>query len=140
MTMMRLTYSSIVILLLSLYTNNARSQQIDSIYFHLYTDSLKKAVYNYINVDAQMTDGSWRPLTSKDLLFESSYGRWDENNLIIDSAFTGAFVEVKATLKKQPVLTRTIKIYMKVLPDPPLKTESELKKEWENPGRKKKKS
>lgn len=140
MSMMRFTYSTVIILLLSLYTNHTSAQQIDSIYFHLYTDSLKKAVYNYINVDAKMTDGSWRPLTSRDLLFESSYGKWDENNLIIDSAFTGAFVAVKATLKKQPVLTRTITIYMKVLPDPPLKTEGELKQEWENTGRKKKKS
>lgn len=115
----------------------AGAQQVDSIYFHLYTDSLKKGVYNYINVDARMSDSSWRPLTSKDIQFEACYGKWDGNNLIIDSAFTGAFVDVTATYKKQPTLTRSLKIYIKILPDPPLQTEAELKQQWDTRKRKK---
>ncbi|BAV08176.1 hypothetical protein FLA_4209 [Filimonas lacunae] len=124
---------SAICLFFILCSTTAKAQQppvVDSIYFHLYTDSLKKGVYNYINVDAKMSNGSWRPLTSKDLLLETSYGKWDENSLIIDTAFKGAYVEVKATLKSRPELTRSVKIYMKVLPDPPLKTEAELKRRW----------
>ncbi|MDR6338476.1 hypothetical protein HNQ91_001527 [Filimonas zeae] len=116
----------------------AGAQQVDSIYFHLYTDSLKKGVYNYINVDARMSDNTWRPLSARDVQFASSYGKWDECNLIIDSAITDAYVDVTATYKKQPALTRSVRIYIKVLPDPPLKTEGELKQDWDTRKRKKK--
>ena len=43
----------------------ARAQKVDSIYFNLYTDSLKKQVHNYINVDGKFSNGSWLPLTEK---------------------------------------------------------------------------
>ena len=49
-----------------------KAQKVDSIYFHLYTDSLKKGTYNYINVDGKLSDGTWKPLTAKDILFSSS--------------------------------------------------------------------
>lgn len=134
---MRIVSSFIIVLLFLAFTGVAKAQspqsalKVDSIYFHLYTDSLKKGVYNYINVDAKMSNGRWRPLGSKDLLLETSYGKWDENSLIIDSAFTGEFVEVKATLKEQTNLTRSVRIYIKKLPDPPLtKSEEDLKQEW----------
>ena len=35
------------------------AQNLDSIFFNLYTDSLKKGTYNYINVDGQFTDGAF---------------------------------------------------------------------------------
>lgn len=103
------------------------AQKIDSIYFHLYTDSLKKGVYNYINVDARMQDGSWFPLSSKEIQFSSSHGRWDGNNLILDSAISDEYVTVTAVLKAQPALTRTRRIYIKKKPDNErLKTEQEV--------------
>ena len=40
-----------------LFSNFLKAQKVDSIYFHLYTDSLKKGVYNYINVDARLQNG-----------------------------------------------------------------------------------
>lgn len=107
----------------------AQSSQpkIDSIYFHLYTDSLKKGVYNYINVDAKLNNGRWLPLSAKELDFTTSYGKWDENNLIIDTSFTGEYVTVTATLKQQPALTRTMRIYIKKhIENPRLKTEQEI--------------
>ncbi len=41
---------------------NVKAQNIDSIYFHLYTDSLKKEVHNYINVDGLLQNGRYLPL------------------------------------------------------------------------------
>lgn len=98
-------------LLLGAYAG--RTQTVDSIFFHLYTDSLKKGVHNYINVDGKLSNGQWRPLTSKDISFSSSYGVFDGNSLIIDSGFKGEKVSVKAVLKTNPALWKEVTIYMK---------------------------
>ncbi|WP_211345579.1 hypothetical protein [Paraflavitalea soli] len=93
----------------------AQGQQVDSIYFHLYTDSLKKGVHNYINVDGKLTDGRWQPLTARELNFTASAGRFDGNSLIVDTSFKGATVAVKAALKSNPKVWKEITIYMKTV-------------------------
>jgi hypothetical protein len=90
-----------------------KAQAVDSIFFHLYTDSLKKGVHNYINVDGKLSNGQWRPLTAKDITFTSSYGVFDGNSLIIDSSFKGEKVSVKAVLKNNPALWKEVTIYIK---------------------------
>jgi hypothetical protein len=87
--------------------------KIDSLCFHLYTDSLKKQVYNYISIDAKLSNGAWRPLSSKDVDFKSTYGKWDGNSLIIDTSFKGEYVDVTAALKQPPALTQSVRIYIK---------------------------
>lgn len=57
------------------------AQKIDSIYFNLYTDSLKKGTYNYINVEGRLVDGKIRPLDSTQVSFSSSYGKFSGNSL-----------------------------------------------------------
>lgn len=101
----------VVVLLLAALAGHAQS--VDSIYFHLYTDSLKKGVHNYINVDGKLSNGQWLPLTAKDISFTSSYGVFVGNNLIIDSSFKGEKVSVRAMLKSNPALWREVTIYMK---------------------------
>lgn len=101
----------------------AQKAKVDSIAFHLYTDSLKKGgVYNYINVDAKLSNGSWRPLTAEDISFSSSGGKFDGNNLYFDSSFNADSVVVKAVLKADTSMQRTITIYIKKLPDPELRS------------------
>src|SRR5438270_13632185 len=85
-----------------------KAQQIESIEFHLYTDSLKKGVYNYINIDGKMNDGSWRPLNSKLVQFTSNTGTWDGNSLIIDSSYSKDSVVVTAMLKANTAMQKTI--------------------------------
>ena len=104
-----------------------RAQSVDSIFFHLYTDSLKKGVHNYINVDGKLSDGQWRPLTAKEINFTSSYGKFDGNSLIIDSSFKGETVTVKAVMKNNPALWREVTIYIKKVDIPErLKTVDEV--------------
>ncbi len=104
-----------------------KGQQVDSIYFHLYTDSLKKGVHNYINVDGKLTDGRWQPLTAKELSFTASAGRFEGNSLIIDTSFKGATIAVKAALKSNPKVWREVTIYMKTVDTPErLKTMEEV--------------
>jgi hypothetical protein len=91
----------------------ARAQQVDSIYFDLYTDSLKKGTYNYINVDAKYSDGHWLPLTNKELTFTTSAGRFEGNSLVLDTAFKGEKVTIKAVLKSNQSIWKEVTIYIK---------------------------
>ena len=94
-------------------TSSVHSQQVDSIAFHLYTDSLKKGTYNYINVDGKLSNGHYLPLTEKQIKFESNTGHWEGNSLVIDSGYKGDSVIITATLKERPSLFKVITIYIK---------------------------
>ncbi|MGC4038261.1 MAG: hypothetical protein QM764_20025 [Chitinophagaceae bacterium] len=102
------------VLLISYFGN---AQKIDSIYFHLYTDSLKKGVHNYINVDGKTSEGRWLPLTAKEIQFSSNYGKFDGNDLILPIDFKEEKLTVKAVLKRDTALTKEITIWIKQKPD-----------------------
>ncbi len=104
-----------VILISSTFPGKA--QKIDSIYFHLYTDSLKKGTHNYINVDAKLADGKWKPLSAKEIAFTSSYGAFEGNELVLPAECTVQKLTVKAVLKSDPGLWREITIWIKKKPD-----------------------
>ncbi len=88
------------------------AQQIDSIYFNLYTDSLKKGTYNYINVIGKMSNGSYRPLDSMQVIFSTSYGTFHGNSLLLPFEPTVKKVSITVTLKSNAsqVLRRTLYI------------------------------
>ena len=104
----------LVLLLLIMAAGMAgRAQQVDSIFFHLYTDSLKKGTHNYINVDGKLSNGRWLPLTNKELDLTASNGKFVGNSLVIDTAFRGEKVTVKAVLKNNTAIWKEIEIYIK---------------------------
>ena len=103
----------VFLLLITAAGTVVRAQQVDSIFFHLYTDSLKKGTHNYINVDGKMSNGRWQPLTNKEIDFTSSYGKFEGNILIIDTAFKGEKVTVKAVLKNNTAIWKEATIYIK---------------------------
>ena len=107
--------------------NAVSAQKVDSIYFHLYTDSLKKGFYNYINVDGNMSDGTWSPLDSTQILFISDAGFFKGNDLFIDSSYKGETVRVKAVLKSNPAIHKETVIYIRKRGfTEPLKTNDEI--------------
>ncbi|MDB5191853.1 MAG: hypothetical protein JWQ96_1416 [Segetibacter sp.] len=121
-----------------LFSFAAKAQKVDSIYFNLYTDSLKKGVHNYINIDGKLNNGSYLPLTSSEVVFSSSYGKWEGCSLIIDSAFNKDSVVITAKLKDRPEVLKTVTIYIKKVDEQAaLKTEKELLEEWRNKAKKK---
>ena len=118
----------------------AQSQKVQSITFNLYTDSLKKGFYNYINVDGKMSDGNWQPLDSSIITFSASTGFFKGNDLFIDSSFTGDKVIVRATLKSNPAIKKDTIIYIRKRGfDEPLKSSEEILEEMRTNNRKKKK-
>jgi hypothetical protein len=127
----------LVVLSFILAANAVSAQKVDSIYFHLYTDSLKKGFYNYINVDGKMSDGNWQPLDSTQVLFLSDAGSFKGNDLFIDSSYKGATVRVKAILKSNPKVWKETVIYIRKRGfDEPLKTNEEIMDEMRKKNKK----
>jgi len=115
-----------------------QAQQVDSIFFHLYTDSLKKGTYNYINVDGKTSSGRWLPLTARELTFTASAGTFQDNSLLIDKDFKSDSVIVTVALKSDSKIKKTITIYIKKMEDnEKLKTAEEILDELKQPKRKK---
>jgi hypothetical protein len=117
----------IVVLGFIVGVNTVSAQKVDSIYFHLYTDSLKKGFYNYINVDGKLSDGTWTPLDSNQILLISDGGFFKGNDLFIDSSYKGETVRVKAVLKNNPSIHKETVIFIRKRGfTEPLKTNEEI--------------
>ena len=106
--------------LLIIISSHVSAQKVDSIYFHLYTDSLKKGQHNYINIDGKLANGKWLPLTDKHISFSCTSATFSGNELIIPEDFKEKKVTVKAVLKSDPAVRKEITIWIKQNPDPPL--------------------
>jgi hypothetical protein len=105
----------------------AEAQKIDSIYVNLYTDSLKKGTYNYINIDGKLSNGRYLPLDSTDIIFSASDGKFYGNQLWIDPNFSKEKVSIKAVLRSNPSMCKKFDIYIKKIPNPDkLKSEDEI--------------
>ncbi len=102
------------------------AQKVDSIYFNLYTDSLKKDQHNYINVDGKLSNGRWMPLSAKEIEFFCSAATFQGSELIIPADFKGEKVTVKAVLKSNPAVWLERTIWIKKKPDGDLPTKEEI--------------
>ena len=109
--------TSLILTFLIMTAAFAGAQKVDSIYFHLYTDSLKKGTHNYINVDGKLSDGKWKPLTAKEIEFTTTYGKFENNELVLPAECKEQKVTVKAVLKSNPAIWKEITIWIKKKPD-----------------------
>jgi hypothetical protein len=121
----------------------AKAQKVESIQVNLYTDSLKKGTYNYINIDGKLSTGKFIPLDSTEIIFTSSDGRFSGNSLWLDPDFKKEKVSIKAVLKSNPSMYKEFTMYIKKKPnDEKLKTMDELmngnNSSSKSPGKKKK--
>jgi hypothetical protein len=108
---------SFLFLVLISATFFCNAQKIDSIYFHLYTDSLKRGTHNYINVDGKLANGKWKPLTAKEITFTTSYGTFEGNELVLPGKPAVEKISIKAVLRSDPRLWKEITIWIKKKPD-----------------------
>jgi len=107
----------LLLFIMSVLSFTAFSQKVDSIFFHLYTDSLKKGQHNYINVDGKLSNGKWMPLTAGDISFSCTEAKFEGNELIIPFDFKPEKVIVKAVLKQNPSVAIEKTIWIKQKPD-----------------------
>ena len=125
-----------VVLSISMF---ARAQKIENIFVNLYTDSLKKGTYNYINVDGQLSNGRYLPLDSTHLIFWATEGKFYGNSLWIDKNFKPDRVLIKVVVRGNMQLSKEFTMYVKKKPDDEkLKTEEELLNEMQTKSKKKK--
>lgn len=118
-----------VTIIFLLFSGSIKAQKIEAIFVNLYTDSLKKGTYNYINIDGQLPDGRFIPLDSTHLLFTASAGKFSGNSLCLDRDINEKKIIIKAVLKQNPAIFKEFEIYIKQLPDGPLQTLDEFKKQ-----------
>ncbi|MEO6455715.1 MAG: hypothetical protein ABIN97_16665 [Ginsengibacter sp.] len=110
-----------------------KAQKVKEIYVNLYTDSLKKGTYNYINVDGLLHNGNYTPLDSTEIVFWASDGKFYGNTLLIDKDFKKDNIAIKVTLKANPAITKEFTMYIKRNEDNEhLKTSEELLKDLQN--------
>jgi hypothetical protein len=115
------------------------AQNIESIAFNLYTDSLKKGFYNYISVDGRYSDGRWQPLDSSTVTLSANAGYFKGNDLFIDSSYLRDSIVVRAALRSNPAIWKEITIYIRKRPfNEPLKTDEEILDEIRRPKKAKK--
>jgi len=121
------------LLVFSFVMIKASAQKIDSIYVNLYTDSLKKGTFNYINIDGLLSNGNYLPLDSTHLVFKASTGEFNGNSLWIDNNIKQEKVSIKVVLKKNPALFKEFDMYIKKKPDnEKLKTADEIMNDMKN--------
>jgi len=114
-----------------LISSFAKAQKIESIHVNLYTDSLKKGTFNYINIDGKLSNGKYLQLDSTDLIFWTSEGKFSGNSLWIEKDLAVDKVDIKVTLKTNSSLHKEFTIYIKKNPDPKLKTKEKLMQEMQ---------
>lgn len=118
------------ILFLLIFTYSKKkliAQKIDSIYIHLYTDSLKKGSYNYINVDGLLQNGKYIPLDTNHIIFSSSAGEFSGNSLVLPFYFSEEKVDITISLKNSDI-SKTFTMYVKRKEDQALPTIEEISK------------
>ncbi|HMO61552.1 MAG TPA: hypothetical protein PKC39_10345 [Ferruginibacter sp.] len=116
----------------------ANGQRIDSIYVHLYTDSLKKGTYNYINIDGRLSNGRFVPLDTTQVTFTATAGEFHGNSLLVDAGFEEAHVTITVTLKQNPAVHKIFDMPIKQKPDNEvLKTTEEILQEMKHSKKKK---
>jgi len=110
-----------------------KAQKVENIFVNLYTDSLKKGTYNYINIDGMLSSGRDTPLDSSQIIFWASDGKFYGNSLFIDKDFKKEKVGIKVTLKSNPSVVKEFTMFVKKKEDnEQLKTTEELMKELQN--------
>ncbi len=131
---------NILLFLFLLISLASKAQKIDSIYVNLYTDSLKKGTYNYINVDGLLSNGNYIPLDSNHIIFSSSCGKFYGNSLWIDSSVHSGPVKISIALKNNATVHKNFVLFVKTKEEEKLKTAQQVMDEMKMEQKKKKKS
>ena len=115
-----------LLILFVLSTLATKAQKVEAIFVNLYTDSLKKGTFNYINIDGQLSNGKYVPLDNTKILFTCDKAKFVGNSIIIPADFAEEKVTIKVTLKNEWKIFKEFEIFIKKMEDPPLKNVGEI--------------
>ena len=111
--MNRKIYNLLPAFLLLLAAQTVQAQKIDSIYFNLYTDSLKKGSWNYINVEAKLSNGKYIPLNNQQISISTTAGKLEGNSIWLEWDFKPEFISIEVKLKDNPIVSKRTDIWVK---------------------------
>lgn len=100
------------LLLCCLWATVVTGQQVERLYFRLYTDSLKRGSWNYINVEGRLSNGKVVPLSAPALVLTSSAGRVEGNSIWLAWDHAPDSLKVVAFLRQQPGLRDSMVLHL----------------------------
>lgn len=95
-----------------------RRPQLKSVYFNLYTDSLKPVLNYYVNVEGQTISGNYLPLDTSDVILTANWGEMQGNAWVIPRVLLYDSVTFTAVSRQNPALHDRITIWMQKWKDP----------------------
>lgn len=105
-------------LLLSATAGAQRGPQVRRIFFNPYTDSIKTVLNFYVNVDAELSDGGYRPMDTSMIELRADHGRMQGNEWIAPRQIDFDRVRFTASLKRDPAVRDEVTIFLKRAIDP----------------------
>lgn len=112
---------SLLFLLISGNYPAAFAQQrprLKTVYFNLYTDSLKPVLNYYVNVEGQTISGNYLPLDTTDVTLRADWGEMRGNEWVIPRVLLYDSVTFTATSRANPALRDQITIWIQKRKDP----------------------
>ncbi len=107
------------LLLMSHFAASAqRPPALKSVYFNLYTDSLKPVLNYYVNVEGETTDGRYLPLDTNDVFLTADWGEMRGNAWVIPRIFLDEKVTFTAVSKRNLMLRSSVTVWIQKGKDP----------------------
>lgn len=105
---------------------------VQQVQFNLYTDSLKRDIPFYLNVEGHFSSGRIYPLDTQQVRFKASGGSLENNVLLVKKTDTSIHrVKIHTWVKADPELKDCVWVPVKVIPDTArLPSEKELLQKW----------
>lgn len=105
-------------LLIAVAVTAQRGPQVRRIYFNLYTDSIKTQLNYYVNVEAEMSNGSYLPMDTSMIAISADQGRMAGNEWIAPKQIGFDRVRFTARLRSDPAVSTDITVFLKRAIDP----------------------
>jgi len=94
------------------------SPQVRRIYFNLYTDSIKTVLNYYVNVEAELSNGRFRPMDTSMVEIRADQGHMSGNEWVAPRNIGFDRVRFTVNLKTDPALRDEVTVYLKRAIDP----------------------
>jgi hypothetical protein len=103
----------LILLPVTMFLPPLHAQITDSLLVNLYTDSLKRGSFNYINIDGRSVDGKYLPLDTAYLEFSSPAGTFYGNSLYLPPDIREEEIEITVVLKQNRSVSKKIMLPIK---------------------------
>ena len=97
---------------------NASAQKVDSMFFNLYTDSIKTILNYYVNVEGEYSNGRFLPMDTGVIRIIADHGAMSGNEWIAPKEIDFEKVTFHAIAKEDPRINDRVTVWLKRAKDP----------------------